>query len=272
MAFPNRSTVNSITSTWAAQPLSSDYPLDTFLCITDIGEYGAVYHNTLSGWKPIGTIEIIQKGKGWIVPSLAPSDTSTYSQSGTLITVTASGHNIPATNYDTKDVYLDFGTPSTGAQLTSGWYSNFQRITLNTFSCVSAVSQTGTGIVKTNLAAITIPETISTIPGGVLGLNGCVFYSILSSHNNSVGTKNVIFNFDGQSIVYGNAFDEVREVNNAIISNRNNLSSQALADNGVPRVISVNTGNNVTCSFALQNLTEATYTAIHSCAIYISPS
>jgi len=270
--FPDKTVKNSLTSTWEAQPVASEYPLGTFLCITNIGEYGAVYHNTISGWKPVGAIEIIQKGKGWIVPSLMPGDASTYAQSGTLITVTALGHNIPATNYDSKDVYLDFGAPTTGAQLTSGWYSNFQRITINTFSCVSTTSQTGTGVVKTNVAAITIPETVATIPGTVLGLNGCIFYSALSSHNNSSGTKNVIFNFDGQTITYGNAFDEVREIREAVISNRNSLSSQALVENNAPRVTSVNTGIDVTCSFSLQNLAAADYTAIHSCAIYISPS
>jgi len=257
-------------TTWANRPAVG--AIGSKIYVSDVGEYGATFVSTGSAWRPESDIEIIQKGKGWIVPSMAPADSATYSQTGTLITVTSAGHNIPALNYDSKDVYIDFGAPATGVQLASGWYSNFQRITINTFSCVSAISQSGTGVVKTNNVATVIPEMMSVIPGGILGLNGCIFYSALSSHNNSAGTKNVIFNFNGETVTYGNAFDEVRIIQEDIISNRNNLASQALTENGVPRVTSVNTANNVTCSFAIQCATSADYVAIHSAAIYISIS
>ncbi|MDD3644339.1 MAG: hypothetical protein PHR19_02305 [Bacteroidales bacterium] len=257
-------------TTWANRPAVG--PVGSSIYVSDVGEYGATFISNGTSWRPDSDIEIIQKGKGWIVPSMAPADSSTYSQTGTLITITSAGHNIPAIKYDSKNVYIDFGAPTTGSQLTSGWYSNFNRITINTFSCVSAISQSGTGVVKTNNAATVIPDTVSTIPGGILGLNGCIFYSALSSHNNSAGVKNVIFNFNGETITYGNAFDEVRIIQEDIISNRNNLASQALAENGIPIVTSVNTANDVTCSFSLQCATTSDFVAIHSAAIYISIS
>jgi hypothetical protein len=257
-------------TTFAALPPAA--PLGAQIYVTDIGEYGAVYTGNGTKWSYAGSIEVIQKGKGWIVPALAPSDTATYSQTGNIITVTSAGHNIPATTYDSKDVYLEMGTAATGATIPPGWFSNFQRVTLNEFTCVSAVSQTGTGTVKTNLAVTPIPETISTIPGGVLGLNGALLYSFLSSNNNSAGTKYVSFNFGAESVAHGTAFDIVKEVHEATISNRNNEASQALADNATPRVTSVNTATDMTCSFSLQCLTGADYVAVHSCSIYILPS
>lgn len=258
------------TSTFAALPTAGADGSQIY--VSDVGEYGAVYTAKNGAWTYAGSIEIIQKGKGWIVPSLAPADTATYSQTGNIITVTSAGHNIPATTYDSKDVYLEMGAATTGSTIPPGWFSNFQRITLNTFSCTSTVSQTGTGVVKTNLAVTPIPESIAIIPGGVLGLNGSVLYSFLSSNNNSAGTKYVRFNFGSENVAHGTAFDMVKEVHEATISNRNNQSSQALADNGSPRVTSVNTANDMTCSFSLQCLVEANYVAIHSCSIYILPS
>lgn len=266
--FPDKSKLR--TATWANKGAAG--VAGSQVLITDIGEYGAVYTSDGSGLRYSGSIEIIQKGKGWIVPSLAPADTSTYEQTGNVITVTSAGHNIPATTYNSKDVYLEMGAAATGAAIPPGWFTNFQRITLNTFSCVSSVSQTGTGTVKTNLAEIVIPETISTIPGGVLGLNGSLFYSFLSSNNNSAGTKYVTFNFGAESVSFGNAFVEVMETHEAGICNRNNQASQAFADNAVPRVTAINTANDMVCSFSLRNAAEANYVAIHSCSIYVSPS
>ena len=128
------------TSTFAALPPAGANGSQIY--VSDIGEYGAVYTAKNGLWTHAGQIEIFQRAKGWIVPSLASANAATYSQTGTTITVTSTGHNIPATNYDTKDVYLNMGTAATGATIPPGWFSNFQRTGVNTFTCVSTVSQT----------------------------------------------------------------------------------------------------------------------------------
>jgi hypothetical protein len=252
--------------------LPADAPLGAQIYVSDIGEYGAIYTGNGITWAHTGEIEIIQKGKGWLVPSLAAANAATYSQTGTTITVTSTAHAIPDLKYNTKDVYLEMGAASTGATIPPGWFSNFQYVSANSFTCTSTVSQTGTGAVNTNLADISIPDITSTITGGALGLNGFTKFSYLSSSSGNGSAKRLKFNFGSHTITYSSAGTAVAEVKEFPISNRNSAISQVYNWGGFPTVIAVDTASDVQCYFSLQCDTASDYMAIHFAAVYISQS
>ena len=116
-------------------------------------------------------------------------------QASTVLTVTCAGHNIPATVHNGKSIYLTPGTPATGAQLAAGLYTNFQYVDANTFTCVSTVSQTGTGAINTQLSAITLPNFTVPVKGNILGLNGYLELYHLSQTNATAGTKRAAFSY-----------------------------------------------------------------------------
>ena len=260
------------TSTWADRPAVGT--IGSRIYISDIGEYGAELVSTGTVWAHTGPIEIMQRAKGWISPSLAAADAATYSQSGTTITVTSTGHNIPATNYDTKDVYLNMGTAATGATIPPGWFSNFQRTGADTFTCVSTVSQTGTGSVNTNTSEIFITDLTSTINGGVLGLNGVTDYALFASNNNNANIKTSTFYFGSVAIPYESTTATVNGVVSAPISNRNSYTSQFTLINGATTlgVISQDTSVDFTISYSLQCAAANDYIAIHAASVYIKIS
>ena len=268
--FPDNSKIRSVTF---AEMLTLPVGVaGSKLYVSDIGEYGAEYISNGTIYTHSGDIEIIQKGKGWLCPSLAAANAATYSQSGTTITVTSTGHNIPDVVYNTKDVYLSMGTTATGATIPAGWFSNFTYVDANTFTCVSTVSQTGTGAVNTNTAETLVPDLNASVVGNTMGLDGKLCFSFLSSNNNSVNNKTVRFKFATNSINYNNTTALFRSIKSEPISNRHNMSSQVLEYGGAPYVYSVDTSADFTCGFALLSDAPNNYIAIHSCAIYISPS
>jgi hypothetical protein len=247
-------------------------PAGTKRYVTDVGEYGAEYISNGVTWTHSGGIEIIQKAKGWLLPSLSAADAATYSQSGTLITVTSVGHNIPATNYDTKDVYLNIGTAATGATIPPGWFSSFQRTGADTFTCVSTVSQTGTGAVNTNISVTPVNELSSTIIGGVLRSNGVTDFSFTSSNNNSAGVKSVLFWFGIDQLSFDNTTTIVLPSSHNLISNRNNEAKQVFSFGGNIAVGTQNTAVDIPCIFSLQCAQQNDYVAIHAASVYIFPS
>jgi hypothetical protein len=258
------------TITFAA--LGPALPAGTKRYVTDVGEYGAEYISNGSAWVHGGEIEIIQKAKGWIVPSLAAADAATYSQTGTTITVTSVGHNIPAENYDTKDVYLNMGAAATGATIPPGWFSNFTRTSADTFTCVSTISQTGTGTVNTNISVTPVNELSSTIIGGILRPNGVTDFSFTSSNNNSAGIKSVLFWFGIDQLSFDNTTTIVLQSSHNLISNRNNEAKQVFSFGGNVAVGTQNTAVDVPCIFSLQCAQPNDYIAIHAASVYILPS
>jgi hypothetical protein len=130
-------------------------------------------------------IIILNSNKGWIVPGLITGNAATYSQTGTTITVTSTGHLIPATIHNGKDVYLVIGS----GLATTGWFTNFTYVDANSFTCTSSVSQSTSGAVNTNLSQITVSALTVTIPANILGLNGSIRTSAIFSCNNSAGAK-----------------------------------------------------------------------------------
>jgi hypothetical protein len=143
---------------------------------------------------------------GYLVPSLAAANASTYSQSGNIITVTNGGvspvaHNIPDVINNGSSVYLAMGVAATGATIPAGWFTNFTYIDANTFSCVSATSQVGTGTVNTNLAITTLTPNAMTINGGLLGKQGSFEITVAYRNNNSGGSKTLRCSHGGTTIL-----------------------------------------------------------------------
>jgi len=246
----------------------------THVYVSDIGEYGAVYVSNGTTYVHSGQIEIFQRAKGWLIPSLAAANAATYSQTGTVITITSAGHNIPATNYNSKSVYLSMGAAATGATIPSGWFTNFQRTGVDTFTCVSTVSQTGTGAVNTNLAEILISDIQGIVKGQALGLNGKLLFSYLSSNNNSAGTKTARFKINSTVLEYINTTATISDLatDPVTISNRNVFNSQVLGYNGVSTVLAIDTSVDFTVGFHGQLSAANDYIAIHAASVYISPS
>jgi hypothetical protein len=268
MGFPDRSKLRH--TLWANRG-----PADaqgSQILITDIGEYGAVYTSNGIEWAHSGEIEIIQKAKGWLCPSLAAANAASYAQSGNVITVTSTGHNIPDVVYNSKDVYLNMGAAATGATISAGWFSNFQYVSADSFTCTSTLSQTSTGTVNTNTAETVVGDLSATILGGLLDLNGKLSFSFLSSNNNSVNNKTVRFKFGTNPINYNNTTVLFRSLKSEPISNRNSQTSQVLEYGGAPYVYSVDTSADFSCGFALLCDAANNYVAIHSASFYISPS
>jgi hypothetical protein len=219
-------------------------------------------------WAHTGSIEIIQKGKGWIVPSLAAADAATYSQTGNIITVTSVGHNILSTGYDTKDVYLNMGTAATGATIPPGWFSNFTYVSANSFTCVSTVSQTGTGTVNTNLAETSVPDLNATILGEVLGLDGKTTFTFLASKNVSANAKTVKVAYDGEILDHLNPTAPIT----SDICSRHSQNSQVVYHNGNITLLAADTSTDFNCGFSLLLAAANDYIAIHAASVYISIS
>ena len=153
-------------------------------------------------WFSPGPLTLFNQYIGCIVPSLAAANAASYSQSGTTITVTSTGHNIPSsTAINGKDVYLTPGVAATGATLPTGIYTNFQYVDANTFTCQSTVSQIGTGSAMTTQIAtpITLPQINITVPAGVMGLNGYLDIYSFQQCNASAGAKRIHFLINGGS-------------------------------------------------------------------------
>lgn len=165
---------------------------------------------------------VLQKNTGWLVPSLITGNAATYSQTGTTVTVTSTGHNIPATIYNGRSVYLVIGS---GLAVT-GWFTNFQRVDANSFTCVSTVSQSTSGAVNTNLAETTITDLTVTLPGGSLGLNGVLRDSFKAVVFNSANNKTISKKYGGSSYCSFILTTTTATYPVVTLENKNSLSSQ----------------------------------------------
>ena len=117
----------------------------------------------------------------------------TYSQSGTLVTVTTSGHGHTASK-NGGTVYL---TVSSGAAAT-GWYSNFLYVDANTYKVTSLLSLSTSGNLSGTTSEIQITSTVT--PGGSCGTNGKLEFTALISNTNSANNKNIIVRLAGTAI------------------------------------------------------------------------
>lgn len=213
-----------ITTTWANRAtaistIAALTPANGWVFVSDLGIEGALYW--CDGTKLIKDSPVVLAENtltGYILPSLAAANAATYSQTGTLITVTSVGHLIPNNAHNGKDVYLSIGS---GAAVT-GWFSNFTYVSADSFTCISTVSQSTSGIVNTNTAAITVDALTKTLPGAAMGKKKKLRTSYLLASNNSADTK-TFKAFLGASTNYINvpATTVVGNVGSVVVSNRN---------------------------------------------------
>lgn len=158
-----------------------------------------------------------------LVPSLAAANAATYAQSGNTITVTSPGHNIPNTLYNGATIYLAIGAVSTGVAPTAeiaNFFTNFQWISANSFSCQATNSQTGTGVVNTNLAATTLTPVVGSIPANTINFGSYISSYGTFSNNNSAGTKACYTQLNAVSIGFASATSTI----NTLISLPNTAS------------------------------------------------
>lgn len=134
--------------------IAADYDPTTYdgysIKATDLGREGIVLYASDGRWRLYGGTNIMTTlDPGDILfPGLMPSGVAaTYSQSGTTITVTSTGHGLQSWMNGSR-VHL---TQGTGTFVTE-WCTNFTRVDANTFTCTSAVSQTTSGDLGTNTA------------------------------------------------------------------------------------------------------------------------
>lgn len=180
--------------TWATKPTASGLS-GQLIRLTDVGVNGSLWFSNGTKWVHESPIVYQQAAKGWLVPSLAAANAATYSQTGTTITVTSVGHNIPATAHDGKDIYLAIASGDAAA----GWFTNFTRTGVDTFTCESSVSQTTSGAVNTNTASNTLTPVTKTIFGGLMGANGSLRSELQFSWFASVNNKNIKARFGGNN-------------------------------------------------------------------------
>ena len=192
MTYPNTN-FQTQTYTAATRPVATAVMPDTLINISDYGINGSLWRSNGLVWIPVShSIKLQGLETGIILPSLVAGNLATYSQVGTTITVNNTvAHNIPATILDGDSVYL---TASSGT-LVEGVYTNFTRTGANTFTCVSAISQTISGF----LASTTAIKTLATliIPGGILGTTGRFAAQITLDYLNSANNKTATLTFGG---------------------------------------------------------------------------
>jgi hypothetical protein len=204
--------------TWAAKPTAPEFVGTAF--ISDIGVNGSLWYSNGVKWMHEGPIQLLNDTTGWLLPSLLTGNAATYSQSGTTITVASTAHGIPATVYNGRKVYLNPGVATTGATIPAGWFTNFQYVDANSFTCTSTASQTGTGTaVVTTTTEIAIPAVTATVAAGLLGLNGYIDAEALLSCENSAATKTLTialgsFDFYAHTVTTNASHQSINRIQN----------------------------------------------------------
>jgi hypothetical protein len=263
---------------WASRPSPADYS-GRLIIITDVGVNGSLYFSDGTRWIHESPIVLQQAAKGWLVPSLAAANAATYVQTGTTITVTSAGHNIPATAHDGKDVYLAIAS----GDAVAGWFDNFTRVDANTFTCESSVSQMTSGTVNTNTAETTVSELTKNIFGGLLGAKGSAVITPQYTTLNSANGKTLRWKFDGVTVLTSSALGSAIDVSvTKGIRNMNSESKQIsrastisdlLGSSSSPAVYStVNTANDVSSTVTLQLTVASEFIALESFILLVNPS
>jgi len=161
-------------------------PTNAIAKATDIGPYGADVQWNGTTWVPTCTNAIPLSFAQ--TPSLFISPTgATYSQTGTLVTVTWTGKAPPAGTCNGAAVYL---TVSTGAAA-SGFFTNYTYVDANTFTCVSSVSQTTSGNLASNATVETYGYNSVTMPSWTKdGIHAVMTYFVTGTNSaNNKTTK-----------------------------------------------------------------------------------
>lgn len=256
--YPNLRGVLSASS-FAALPLASSVPVGMLSYVPNIGIAGSFWRSSGAKWVHENAILHASQVKGGIVPSLVTANAATYSQTLTTITVTSTAHNIPATTFDGLPVYLDIAT---GAAI-AGWFTNFARVDANSFTCVSTVSQSTSGVVNTNTAERTLPDVIATVPANALGAAGLIECRLQGSYFNSGNNKTYNLKFGGT--VFSTSIVNTTVFVSLIGGFRNKtVSTQAAATSGNSSGLSGSTSTQIL--FSVDSTLSKDITASLQCA------
>jgi hypothetical protein len=246
------------------------------IIVSDVGINGSIWYSNGSKWIHESPIIYQLDSSGWLSPSLAAANAATYSQTGTTITVTSTAHALNSLSNGCK-VFLNIAS----GLATAGWYDNFTFVDANTFTCVSAISQSTTGTINTNLAATVVTPATKTILGGLMGLNGAIRVAVHATNLNDAGIKTLALKLAGTNYFSGTVTTGVGFfVNSRIVNNRNSESAQITQPVGnytgganVGRlVLAVNTANDFDHSIALTCAAANEYVRIESILIEILPN
>lgn len=182
---------------------------------------GVEYFSDGKQWYGGAAVTLGQGAAGWILHAMQAANASTYTQAGTLVTVTSTGHNMAAATNNGRNIYLGISTGTA----TTGWFSNFTYVDANTFTCTAPDSKTTSGAVLSNTAETTIISV--PVPAGMMGLNGSIRVSAVYQNNNSAGAKSHKIKLGGTQFVSTSATTTVTYTHiGRSITNRNSLSSQ----------------------------------------------
>lgn len=262
--------------TWATKPAASAFVGQAF--ISDVGVNGSTWYSNGTTWIHEAPIVIRTKGQGWLVPSLITGDAATYSQTGTTITVTSTGHAIPNTTFNGYNVYLAIAS----GNATAGWFTNFTYVDANTFTCTSTVSQSTSGGITTNTAETTVTELSSTIPGGLLGLNGSIRAHLLTENISSGNSKTLRVKLGSSAFMGVSLTTTISNSRIINIYNRGSQSAQVSCgavnntgtgnSNGANTTGSIDTSTGQVLSVSLQNSAASEYVAVAGYAAEVMPS
>lgn len=172
----------------------SSYPAGSYpnklALATDVGVRGALFLSNGTNWSQYNGVADFVSTLIW---GVFGGSGATYTQTGTLVTVTATSHGMSATDLNGASVHL---TISTGSALT-GTYTNLQIVDANTFTVVSSVSATTSGNLGSNTAETMNPNTY-TYPSRLSvsdTLNSSSFMLVKPTAN----TKTKKYYFGGQN-------------------------------------------------------------------------
>ena len=134
-----------------------------------------------------------------MVPKIFPSlvNGSTAAQAGSTVTVTATAHGIPSAAYDGWKVWYPGST-----NIPAGWYSDFQYLTVDTFSFTAADSKTvASESVNGGSYVSAYTEIVRTIiPGNSMGKDGRITCKILRGGDTTSGNKQMRTNLGGTAL------------------------------------------------------------------------
>ena len=192
----------------------------------------------------------LKNAGGYIVPAHQAANAATWSQSGTVVTVTSTAHTIPATTYDGYKVYFSSAT-TTGMPLAAGLYENFTRTGTGTytFTVPATLSQTATGTATTNTTETVIPDLTSAMPANTMGATSKLKYTVASSNNNNGGTKTVklyvstavLGTITTTTAIFGNMATDYW-------FNRNSLAKNVVQSTGASTTIDMGAAQDITVS------------------------
>lgn len=160
---------------------------------TDMGPRGCPVYSNGSTWRRLFQV---QDHTSTVSSIVIGGSGATYTQTGTLVTVTWTAHGIPSL-LNNANVHV---TQNTGL-LATGWYTNFTVVDANNFTFVSTTSQSTSGSLGTNTALTVIPVSY-TFPSadGYLLAGDHVTPLAFARSSVTANTKTITFTFGGQQI------------------------------------------------------------------------